>query len=471
MNTRGNCVPTNLNAVLADVDGNLEASIGRLFDLIRFKSISTDPQYADECQKAADWLVKELNELGFEASARETKGHPMVVAHWNGAVESDRQVLFYGHYDVQPPDPLELWTTDPFEPTMVGEGDERRMVARGASDDKGQLMTFVEACRSLIAKENKLPLKISILLEGEEESGSGSLEPFLQENRDELAKSLALVCDTNMWNATTPAITTMLRGLVYQEVVVTAADRDLHSGLYGGAARNPIRVLTRMMAALHDKSGTIQVPGFYDHVADLPSELKRQWLGLGFDAVGFLNSVDLKVPAGETNRSVLEQLWSRPTCDVNGITGGYTGEGAKTVIPSKASAKVSFRLVPDQKPGEIVENFQKFMQSLTPPDCTVEFIDHGSSPALSLPHGNPFLASAAEALQDEFGRETALVGSGGSIPIVGNFKRQLGMDSLLVGFALEDDAIHSPNEKYNVSSYHKGIRSWVRILDKLANAA
>ena len=457
-----------LENVLQQIDDGLPASLDRLFALLRIESISTDPAYDARCRAAADWLAGELTALGFEAASRETGGKPMVVGHDRSA-GSGPHVLFYGHYDVQPVDPLSEWTAPPFEPDMSTASDGSRQIrARGAADDKGQLMTFVEACRAWKAVTGSLPLRVSILFEGEEESGSPSLEPFLQANADELRSDVALVCDTGMWDRDRPAITTMLRGLVGEEVTVTAASRDLHSGGYGGAARNPLHVLADIMSALHDESGRVTVPDFYDGVSELPDEIKAQWDALDFDGDEFLGGVGLSIPAGETGRSVLEQIWARPTLEVNGIFGGYTGDGFKTVIPSRASAKVSFRLVGDQDPDRLRERFRAFVRERIPGDCSVEFHAHGGSPALRLPFDGPYLKRARQALADEWGADPAIVGGGGSIPVVGSFKRLLGMDSLMIGFGLDDDRIHSPNEKYDLSSFHGGIRSWARIIAALA---
>lgn len=462
---------TATDKVLSAIDANLSASLDRLFALIRIPSVSTDPAHNEDCRKAADWVVEQLREIGFEASARETGGQPMVVGH-GGAKPGNGvpHVLFYGHYDVQPADPLELWETSPFEPRLVDTPQGEQIVARGACDDKGQFMTFVEACRGWVDATGSLPIAITVLIEGEEESGSRSLGPFLDSHKDELKTDFALVCDTGMWDAKTPAINTMLRGLLLEEIVVTAANRDLHSGMYGGAARNPIRVLARIIADLHDADGRIQVPGFYDGVEELPADVKAQWDGLGFDEKAFLGDVGLSVPAGETGRSVLEQIWSRPTCDVNGIIGGYTGEGTKTVIASKASAKVSFRLVGNQDPFKIRDSFRAFVKERLPADCEVEFISHGASPALQVDVSGPQVARAAAALEAEFDRPAVMMGCGGSIPIVGDFKTTLGVDSILIGFGLDDDKVHSPNEKYNLSSFHHGTRAWARVIGALGGA-
>lgn len=462
---------SDLDAVLSAIDADLDNSLERLFTLLRIPSISTDPAYDAECVRCADQLVADLKGIGFDASRRETIGHPMVVAHGGPKPGEGKgpHVLFYGHYDVQPPDPLDLWESGPFEPRMVDTPAGKQIVARGAADDKGQLMTFIEAVRAMIAVRGDLPFPVTILLEGEEECGSKSVGPFFAENKDELKADVALVCDTGMWDARTPAISTRLRGLVHDEIFVTGPSRDLHSGHYGGAAMNPIRLLAKILASLHDDDGRVTIPGFYDGVEELPEDIRRQWNDLGFDAGAFLGEVGLAVPSGEKDRSVLELLWARPTAEVNGIIGGYTGIGSKTVIPSQASAKMTFRLVGKQDPAKIIQNFRAHVRALMPSDCTVDFSpDGGGAVALELPLDSPHLSAARRALGAEWGKDAMLIGMGGSIPIVGDFKRSLDMDTLLVGFGLDDDRIHSPNEKYNLSSFHHGIRSWARIIDELA---
>ena len=457
-----------LDSVLSCLDLNLDASVERLRDLLRIPSISTDPAYAADVRRAAEWLAKDLSAIGFSARVAEAKGHPMVVAHHDGAGESAPHVLFYGHYDVQPVDPVDLWDRDPFDPQVLTRDDGSQIITgRGAADDKGQLMTFVEACRAYIAETGSLPCRVTIFLEGEEESGSPSLLPFLDENRDELSADIALVCDTGMWDRDTPAISTGLRGLVGEEVVLKAADMDLHSGSFGGAAANPITILARILGQLHDENGRVTIPGFYDGVAEVPAEIRRMWDGLGFDEAEFLGAVGLSVPAGERDRSVLEKLWARPTAEINGIEGGYTGRGFKTVLPAQASAKVSFRLVGDQDPVSVRENFRRFVTERLPADVSAEFHEHGGSPGIQLPFDSPAVATAREALSDEWPKPAVLIGMGGSIPVVGEFQRRLGMPSLLVGFGLDDDRIHSPNEKYEMSSFAKGQRSWARVLAAL----
>ncbi|ABD56156.1 M20/M25/M40 family metallo-hydrolase [Jannaschia sp. CCS1] len=457
----------DLQAVLDYADAHMNDSLARLFDLVRIPSVSTVPAHAGDCRAAAQWLSDQLNDLGFDASVRPTGGHPMVVAHQTDA--DGPHVLFYGHYDVQPVVPLELWKTDPFEPTLEPQPNgDTHITGRGASDDKGQLLTFIEACRAWKAVTGRLPIKVSMLFEGEEESGSQSLGPFLEQTAEELRADVMMVCDTDMWDRDTPAITTMLRGLVGEEFTITTADRDLHSGMFGNAARNALQVASDAIAGLRGPDGGVTLPGFYDGVEDLAPEIKAQWKSLPFDQEGFLSDVGLSLPAGEDAYSIMEQIWARPSCEIHGVIGGYTDEGFKTVIPAKATAKVSFRLVAGQDPARIREAFRAHIRAYVPKDCSVEFTSHGASPALSLPLDSPYLTATREALSQEWGTEAALAGTGGSIPIVGEFKRQLGMDTLLVGFARFDNRIHSPNEKYDLSSFTGGIRSFVRVLAALS---
>jgi acetylornithine deacetylase/succinyl-diaminopimelate desuccinylase-like protein len=456
-----------IEKVLGDIDADLDNSLSRLFDWLRIPSISTDPAHAGDCRRAAEWLRGDLEAMGFEASVRDTSFHPVVLGHL--PKPGAPHVLFYGHYDVQPVDPLEGWDTPPFEPSIDEVAPGRKVIrARGACDDKGQVMTFLEAVRAWKATAGGLPVGLTVLIEGAEENGSKGLPEWLEANKTELAADFALVCDTGMWDRETPLVTTSLRGLVYREVRVRCADRDLHSGSFGGGARNPIHVLSRIIADLHDAEGRVAIPGFYEGVHETPPEILEQWRGLGLSAESFLGPIGLGIPAGERDRMLIEQIQSRPTCDANGIIGGYTGEGTKTVIASKASAKISFRLVGDQDPEALDRNFRAFVQERIPADCSVEVVTHKGSRALALPHGMPALEAAKGALAEEWGRAPVTIGSGGSIPIVGDFKRTLGLDTLLVGFGLDDDRVHSPNEKYDLQSFHKGTRSWARILAALA---
>ena len=458
---------SDLDRVLDRIDGDIDGALERLFAVLRIRSVSTDPAYAKECKACADWHVDDLKSIGFEAQAHATPGHPIVVGHDRSA--SGKSVLFYGHYDVQPVDPLNLWDHDPFEPFIETRGNGTKAIrGRGSSDDKGQVMTFVEACRAWKAVTGTLPVGITVLLEGEEETGGVNLPPFLASHADELRADVGLICDTNMWDAKTPAIQTMLRGLCNEEVTIRAADRDLHSGFYGNAAANPNAVLVRILASLRDENGRVTLPGFYDGVPELPEALKTDWQKLPFDERAFLGAVGLSEPAGEKGRSVLEMVWSRPTCEITGMGGGYQGEGFKTVIPSVASAKVSFRLVFDQDPEKVRAAFREHVEKLLPADCEASFIKHGGSRAVRFPVDAPSFAKSRAALAEEWGREAFFIGGGGSIPVTGLIKEKLGMDVVLAGFALEDDRIHSPNEKYELESFRRGIRSWARILDAFA---
>ena len=454
-----------LDGMLAELDRGHDAALQRLLEFLRIPSVSTDPAHRGDVRRAAEWLCDQLQQLGFQAQIRDTPGHPMVVAH---SQKGDaRPVLFYGHYDVQPVDPLELWDRPPFEPEIQQTPEGAVIRGRGASDDKGQLMTFIEAFRAWKAVHGELPSDLTLLFEGEEESGSPSLRPFLHENAAELRASLAMICDTGLYADGRPAITTQLRGLVGEEVIIRGADRDLHSGSFGGLAANPVMVLAQALGALKDGTGRVTLPGFYDGVTDLPPELRRDWQALGFDAGDFLGRVGLSEPIGEKGRMPLDMVWNQPTAEINGIAGGYAGEGFKTVLPAEARAKVSFRLTGSQDPEKIRNAFRDHIRRFLPADCTVEFTNHGGSPASVMDISDPAFAAARAALSEEWGREAAFIGAGGSIPVAGDFKEILGMDSMLIGFGRDDDRIHSPNEKYNLESFTKGARSWVRILATL----
>lgn len=454
-----------LDEILAALDAGLPAALDRVLGFVRIPSVSTDPAFAPQVRRAAEWLRDELGGLGFDASVRDTAGHPVVVAHSQPG--DGRSLLFYGHYDVQPVDPLELWDHDPFDARIEDQPGGAVIRGRGASDDKGQLMTFVEACRAWKSVHGTLPPGLTLIFEGEEESGSPSLVPFLTENAGELRASLALICDTARYADGRPAITTQLRGLMGEEIVVRAADRDLHSGSFGGLAANPAQVLVNALAGIKDETGRVTLPGFYDGVEELPDQLRADWDDLGFDASEYLSRVGLSQPVGERGRTGLEMVWNRPTFEINGIAGGYAGDGFKTVLPAEARAKVSCRLVGTQDPESIRAALRAHVRAHVPADCTVDFHPHGGSPASRMDITDPAFAAAREALTTEWGREAAYVGAGGSIPVAGDFQRILGMDVMLIGFARDDDRIHSPNEKYDVENFARGARSWARILAAL----
>jgi acetylornithine deacetylase/succinyl-diaminopimelate desuccinylase-like protein len=454
--------------ILAHIDSNLDASLARLFGLLRIPSISAQPAHADDCRKAAFWARDTLAEMGFEAWLSETSGLPGVIAQNHEAGPATPHVLFYGHYDVQPADPLNLWHSDPFDPQLVEGARGKKIVARGAVDDKGQVVSFFEAVRAHLAVNGKLPVRLTILLEGEEECGSPSLAELLGNERETLAADFVLVADTNMWNFETPAITTSLRGLAAVEVTVKAASRDLHSGLYGGIALNPINALTRILGDLQDDQGGIRIPGFYDGVAPVPPALAASWQSLGFSAEAFLGEVGLANPAGEHGQSPLAQLWARPTADINGIYGGYQGDGTKTVIPAHATAKLTFRLVPGQDPEKILAGFERFVTERLRPDAKASFTYFGAAPGFAISPDAPFMRAAQAALAAEFGKPAALIGCGASIPVVEAFKTHLGLDTLLAGFGLDDDCIHSPNEKFELACFHRGARAHARLLAAFA---
>lgn len=459
----------SLDTVLNRIDDDLQMSLDRLMTFLRIPSISTDPAYDEQVDQAADWLVNDLQSIGIAAVKRTTPGHPMVVGHV-GDDGDHPHVLFYGHYDVQPVDPLDLWTREPFDPAIEDSENGPVIRGRGASDDKGQLMTFVEACRAWKAVHGSLPCRITFFFEGEEESGSPSLVPFLKENAAELKADLALVCDTSMVSRGVPSIAAQLRGMLKDEFTITGPRIDLHSGHYGGPGLNPLREISKLIASFYDEdTGRVAVDGFYEGVHEVPADQLRQWQTCGFDEAEYLNSVGYTQPHGEKAYSTLEQQWARPTLEVNGVWGGYNGAGSKTVIPSEAHCKITCRLVGDMNPDTLRDKIRKHVENRLAPDASIVWdSDLDGSPASVMNINRPEFAAARAALSDEWNREAVFTGMGGSIPVVGYFDTVLGLDSMLVGFANDDDAIHSPNEKYDVKSFHKGIRSWARILDALS---
>ncbi len=458
---------TTTDNVLARIDAGLADAQARWLDWLRIPSVSAQPAHAADCRRAAEFAVAQLADIGFVASVRETDGLPCVVGHHPGPGGNAPHLLYYGHYDVQPAEPFELWTSPPFEPAVVDGPNGKRVVARGAVDDKGQVAMWLTALRAWHAETGTLPCRVTVLIEGEEEISSTHFKPFVAANRDELRADIAVISDTGMWDIDTPAISASLRGIVYTQVDLKAANRDLHSGMYGGSALNPINALVTALGQLKDASGRVQVPGFYDGVRDIPAERAAQWAALGFDEARFLGDIGLTVPSGEAGRTALERLWARPTCDINGIWGGYQGPGSKTVIPAEASAKVSFRLVPGQDPEAIVAGFQRFLRSLVPPDAKLSFQVFGSGAGIEIATDNRFVQAAVQALAAEYGKPAALIGCGGSIPVVETLQHELGLDTLLMGFGLADDQVHSPNEKFEVRCFHKGARSHARLLGAL----
>lgn len=458
-----------VETVLHQVDAVFERSRATLFDLLRIPSVSAQPAHRADCQLAAEWWRNQLAGLGFRSDILPTPGHPVVVGHYDGPPDyQGPHVLFYAHYDVQPVDPLELWHSPPFEPQLVDGPHGKRFVARGAVDDKGQSVMFLEALRAWHAAGGGIPARLTVLIEGEEEVGSVNLEPFVAAHKDMLKSDLGLISDTGMWDVDTPAVTTRLRGLTYIEVTLHAAKRDLHSGLFGGSALNPINALTRILGELKDADGRIQLPGFYETVRPISNAQRAQWDSLGFDEAAFLGGIGLSVPIGERGYSALERLWARPTADINGIWGGYTAAGSKTVIPADASAKVSFRLVPGQDPNQVFEQFKRFVADRLPADAHADFTCFSGAPAFEANLDSPWVQAVQTVLRDEYGKEPVLMGSGGSVPVVTSLKQVLGIDTLLMGFSLDDDQVHSPNEKFEQRCFYHGIRSHARLLAKFA---
>ena len=455
----------SLDTVLARIDADMPTAIDRLMGLLRIASISTDPAFKADCDAAADWLVADLQSISVTAEKFPTPGHPMVLGHVG---DTGPHLLFYGHYDVQPVDPLNLWNTPPFEPEVQETPNGPVIRGRGAADDKGQLMTFIEACRAWKAVHGTLPCRITFFLEGEEESGSPSLIPFLKSNSDQLTCDIALICDTSMVSRGVPSIASQLRGMVKDEFTITGPNIDLHSGRYGGPGLNPLREISRIIASLHDSTGRVAVEGFYEGVHEVPAELLAQWHASGFDEKTYLTSVGYTVPNGEAGYSTIEQQWARPTLEINGLWGGYQGVGSKTVIPSQAHCKITCRLVGDMDPAQVRRSIRAHIAAQLSTDAVLTWAaaPEGSRAAV-MDISRPEFAAARKALSEEWNREAVFCGMGGSIPIAGFFKEILGMDSMLIGFGNADDAIHSPNEKYDVQSFHKGIRSWARVLDVL----
>jgi acetylornithine deacetylase/succinyl-diaminopimelate desuccinylase-like protein len=438
------------------INNNKDRFLSELFEWLRIPSVSADSRHKGDVRKAAEFVKDKLASAGVDkAELCETKGHPIVYAEKiiNPSLPT---VLVYGHYDVQPADPLNLWTSPPFEPVIKDD----KIYARGSCDDKGQVYMHVKAFE-IMMKNNLLPCNIKFMIEGEEEVGSDNLGTFVKENKPKLKADVIVISDTALISLEHPSITTGLRGLSYMEVEVTGPNRDLHSGVYGGAVANPINVLSSMIASLHDENGKVAIPGFYDKVAELSAKEREALNRAPFDPDHYKKDLDINEIKGEKNYTTLERTGVRPTLDVNGIWGGYTGEGAKTVLPSKAHAKISMRLVPNQVSAEITELFTKHFQKIAPPYVKVKVMaHHGGEPAVT-PTDSPAFKAASKAFEEVWGKSPIPTRDGGSIPIVALFKRELGLDTVLMGFGLDSDAIHSPNEHYGVKNFLIGIETIV----------
>lgn len=479
----------SLADAMQQLNANTDASVERLIEWLSIPSISTDASYATHCRSAAEWAAAQFRECGLDAEVRATGnpdfpgdlskggGHPIVVAKSEGDRDyKGPHVLFYGHYDVQPVDPLNLWESDPFKPVVrdarPGEGGGKRIVARGAVDDKGQVMTFIEALRAWKSASGKPAggVRFTVLLEGEEESGSVSLEPFVMRNKKEFQDcDVCLISDTGMLGRGKPAITYGVRGLAYTEVTLHAANQDLHSGLWGGRCPNPITELSRVLAQLHDKKRRVTLPGFYDAVVPLTKQERANWKALKFNSKAALKKIGLPPSAdiGEAGYTAMEREWGRPTAEINGIWGGYIGKGAKTVIPAHASAKVSFRLVANQDPRKITRAFFKWCKDRTPPGCRWELTDHHGGFGVTTPIDSEAMQAASRAIKKATGKAPALIKSGGSIPVAGMLKDKLGIDTIFMGFGLDDDRVHSPNEKFELECFEMGKKSHTAFIGEL----
>ena len=434
-----------------------------LKDILRIPSISTLPEHAGDCRKTAEKLATALKRIGMEnVRLIETKGHPLVYADWMHAAGKPT-VLMYGHYDVQPADPLDEWHTPPFEPTERNGN----LYARGAVDDKGQMYMHVKALESLLAADGKLPLNVRVLLEGEEEVGGAGIAAYVATKPADLKADFALISDTELFAPGLPTLCVGLRGMIYTELEVRGAKNDLHSGMYGGAAPNPFVALSQIIAGLKDRDGKILIPGFYDDVEAPNAEELAAWRSLPFDEEHYRETeVGSKQLTGEPGYSVLERTWARPTLEVHGMPGGFIGAGAKTVIPAKALAKISMRLVPNMTPAKAFAQYKTYVEEIAPAgvDVSVRLI-HQGDPCL-IPVGNPYIQAATQALHDVWGKDTVFIRSGGSIPIVGDLDRHLGLPSVMMGFGLPDDNLHAPNEKFNLENFRLGIQSVIGFLEE-----
>lgn len=457
--------------IFKHLENDHDHAVTRLIDYLKIPSIGTDPAYRAQTEQAARWTADHLRESGFDPRIMPTDGHPVVVARTSDDMVEHPdapRVLFYGHYDVQPPDPLEKWTTPAFEPTLRDGADGRTAIyARGASDDKGQVLCFLEALRAYKMTGRKLPCHVTVMIEGEEESGSINLPPFMETHKKLLAADVCVVSDTAMWAPGKPAITYALRGLVYLDVQLHGPSRDLHSGIYGGSMANPATMLTQVLGRLFDEKHRITIPGFYDDVAALSEEERAMWATLDFSDEQFLGSVGCE-PFGEAGYSTLERRWARPSCDINGVFGGYMGEGAKTVIPTFAGAKVSFRICANMNPHKVADQFEQWLRSHDVHGCRWKITRFGEAWPVMVPRDSPWIKAACAAIEQAAGQAPVLVRDGATIPVVADVKRLLQVDTLLIGFGLHSDALHSPDEHFGLDRYQLGCQTHAALLQHFA---
>jgi acetylornithine deacetylase/succinyl-diaminopimelate desuccinylase-like protein len=455
-----------MNETLAVIDAERDRFVEELKQFLRIPSISTDPERAGDVRKASDWILAHFRSLGLRAEQFETERHPVVYAEWLGA-PGKPTVMFYGHCDVQPVDPIDEWQTPPFEPVEKNGN----IHARGSSDDKGQAFTHVKAVESWLRARGSLPVNVKFLMEAEEEIGSPNLPKWLADHTDLAAADLVVISDTTQFGPGLPSVCTGLRGIAALEVHVKTAESDLHSGTWGGAVPNAIEVLTRILAGLHDAEGLVTVPGFYDAVAEPSDAEKTSWAALPHSDADFLAASGAKALHGEPGRGSLERTWARPTLEIIGIGGGYQGAGHKGVVPCRAFAKLSVRLVPDQAPTDVIAAVRAHIEALAPGFAEIEIKSGHGSPPVSIPTDSKWVAAAARALERGFGRQPVYIREGGSISIVTRFVKEYGIPVLLLGFGLPDDRIHGPNEKFSLADFQAGIRTSAALLDELGRGA
>lgn len=450
--------------VLTYLEKNGARFLEELKELLRIPTVSADPAYKPHMRRGAEFVHRHLADLGFKSEIVPTAGHPIVYAEWLKAPGAPT-VMVYGHYDVQPPDPLDLWTTPPFEPTER----DGYIYARGATDDKGQMFTHIKSAEAWLRSAGHLPVNLKYVIEGEEEVGSNNLEDFLKANKDRLKCDVAVVSDTSQYGPGQPAITYGLRGILAAEATLTGPCKDLHSGIFGGAVANPATGIARLIASLHDEDGRVRIPGFYDAVKELTPAERQQFQSLGFDEAAFKKELGIDEVAGEAGYSTLERRWARPTCEVNGLVSGYTGAGPKTIVPSKATVKITCRLVPDQDPHVLTEALHQYLKSQCPPSLKFEFTSFHGCPAFVFDPTSPYIEAASQAVREAWGVDRVrLIREGGSIPVVQTFKDVLGVDTLLLGWGLNTDNLHSPNEHFTIADFHRGIQASARLWAKLA---
>lgn len=454
---------TALDPVDRYLDQNGARFVDELKEWLRIPSISADPDRRPDLRRAAEFAADQLSRFGFASRIVETAGHPIVYSEWTAAADAPT-VLVYGHYDVQPPDPLDLWTTPPFEPATR----DGFIYARGACDDKGQLFTHVKAVEAWLKTAGRLPVNVKFVIEGEEEVGSRNLDDFLASHRDLVKCDVVVVSDTSQYAPGIPAITYGLRGILACEVTLLGPNRDLHSGVFGGSIANPCNGLARLVARLHDEKQRIQIPGFYDDVVPLSDDERRQFAALPFDEGAYLADLGVAAACGEAGFSTTERRWARPTCDVNGIFGGYSGPGPKTIVPASATAKITCRLVPNQHPDRLLPAIERFLKDNCPPGLRMEFRAFHGCPALVFKSDSPFMKAAKRAIADAFGAPPVMIREGGSIPVVATFRDLLGVDTLLLGWGQNSDNLHSPNERFTLADFHRGTRASAHLLGELA---